>query len=305
MAAIGCAGPGNSSESMELVLNAPGLENVQPVTREIKEDSNQIISLYIWNAGGTQWPQVTLYFLRIKDLIRQRITYVRKATLPELVESHFPGEPTTLGASGSAENVLGQLRFQRFRREAAGDCIFIEQGVSRFSDSVDVRGPWPPLGDMVVRGWYCAQSIEPSPSPAFRGFITGIGIRGWALPYGVSEDTPTTAAPAFAPGTFDGEWEGMMTCESCANCPGPLAKPITITIDDSRFELVTDLSYQGAGVVDGSGRMSVRWLPAQYDWGTQSRKTFWFQGDFDGEKFELSGIRGPRSCRITLHQING
>ncbi len=105
-------------------------------------------------------------------------------------------------------------------------------------------------------------------------------------------------------GRFDGRWEGSMRCGNCPNCTGPLEKHVNINIESSRFELVPDASYMGVGVIDDDGNVEVKWQPATYDWGYQSRKFFLFFGSYEGGSLVLFGERGPRSCDITLSRVS-
>ena len=54
--------------------------------------------------------------------------------------------------------------------------------MSRFADQVELLGGGDPLGDMIVRGWYCALPSEPNKHALFREFIASIGIYGYAVP---------------------------------------------------------------------------------------------------------------------------
>ncbi len=179
---LGCATSGTSTNSYKLVLNAPGLETVQPKVVVIQEEYNKIVERSTWNANDTTWPQANLVFWRIKDMFRNRRVYVYQSSLPEQVRNFLPGEWITLSAGGKSENVLGDLDYQRFRWKFDIECIFIRQGVSRFSDQVEVSIHGVPIGDMVIQGWYCVGPAEPNQDTAFQGFINGIGIQGWALP---------------------------------------------------------------------------------------------------------------------------
>jgi hypothetical protein len=114
-----------------------------------------------------------------------------------------------------------------------------------------------------------------------------------------------SVAPGSAADRFDGNWAGLMRCGGCENCAGTLERHVRINIEKSRFEIVPDLTYIGEGAVDGRGDMRIRWAPAEiahfpYDWGPQSRRTFSFDGAYDGETFRLAGERGPRACTIEL-----
>ena len=177
-----CATPGTSTDSYDLVLNAPGLETVQPEVVVIHDDYSQTVEQSTWKASHATWPQAALLFWRIKDTFRNQQVYVYEDSLPELIRIFLPDVVITLGAVGRTKNVLGDLDFQRFRRDQFGDCIFIEQGISRFSDQDEIIGSGEPLGDMVIQGWYCVGPAEQNQDAAFQGFINGIGIQGWALP---------------------------------------------------------------------------------------------------------------------------
>ena len=182
MGTSACATPGASTDSYKLVLNAPGLENVQPKVDVIHEDYSQIIVRSAWNTSDSIWPQADLKFWRIKDNFRNLQIYVYESSLPDLVRSYLPGEWTAMGTDGKSKNVLGDVDYQRFRWKFDSECVFIRQGIDRFSDQTEVRGTGEPLGDMVIRGWYCVGPAEPNQDAAFRGFIQGIGIQGFALP---------------------------------------------------------------------------------------------------------------------------
>ena len=165
-----------------MVLDAPGLETVQPEVVVIHDDYSQTIKRSTWKASHATWPQADLFFARIKDTFRNQQVYAYEGSLSEQIRIFLPDVVITLGAVGRTKNVLGDLDFQRFRRDQFGDCIFIEQGISRFSDQLGVIGSEEPLGDMVIRGWYCVSPTEANQDAAFQEFINGIGIQGWALP---------------------------------------------------------------------------------------------------------------------------
>ncbi len=184
-----CAVPSTPTDSYELVLDAPGLKSARPQVVVLRDEYSQIVERSTWNASHATWPQAELIFWRIKDSFRHKQTYIHESSLPEFIGIFLPGENITLGSVGTAENELGDLEWQRFTRSQFAECIFIEQGISRFSDQVDVIGSGEPLGDMVIRGWYCVGSTEPNQDTVFQGFIAGIGIRGWALPGGIATAT--------------------------------------------------------------------------------------------------------------------
>ena len=177
-----CAAPGASTNSYKLVLNAPGLENVESKIDVVRDDYSQIVVRSTWSRSDSAWPHADLKLWRIKDNFRNLKIYVYQYSLPELISFYLPGERIALGMDGNSENVLGSLDYQRFRRNSDAECIFIRQGVSRFSDQINVRGSGKALGDMVIRGWYCVGRTEANQDAAFQGFVQGLGIQGFALP---------------------------------------------------------------------------------------------------------------------------
>ena len=95
-------------------------------------------------------------------------------------------------------------------------------------------------------------------------------------------------------GGFDGRWEGMMSCGSCANCLGPLEKHVNITIKNSKFDIKPlNSSYKGVGVVNDEGKINI-----------ESRKYFQFDGKYTRDSFVLQGVSGLRSCTITLSRVS-
>lgn len=197
-ALLACTTPGTPTESYELVLNAPGLETVQPQVVVTHDGDYSQVERSTWKARQATWPQADLVFWRIKDTFRNKQVYVYEDSLPEFIEVFLPSETITLGDGGSTKNVLGKLAFQRFSRGQFAECIFIEQGISRFSDQLGVIGSGDPLGDMVIRGWYCVGPSEPNQEAAFQGFIAGINIAGWSLPArGITDSSPFPYAVKF------------------------------------------------------------------------------------------------------------
>ena len=121
------------------------------------------------------------------------------------------------------------------------------------------------------------------------------------------KQSPKAAPPAYKKvrlSAFDGEWKGVMRCRSCDGCLGPLKKSVTIKVVNGKFDLVPDTTYMGEGTIDNHGNMRIRWKPEGYAWGTQSRRTFSFNGKYKENSFELRGERGPRSCSITFSRVN-
>ena len=96
---------------------------------------------------------------------------------------------------------------------------------------------------------------------------------------------------------FDGEWEGLMRCESCEECPGPTKpgpwqKNVNIVIKDARFDWVPEQPFMAKGAIDDQGNVRIR---PKY---TTSK--FSFDGTYDGESFKFRGYRGLRICTIGL-----
>ncbi len=112
-----------------------------------------------------------------------------------------------------------------------------------------------------------------------------------------------TAPKVVLTSAFDGEWEGIMRCESCEGCIGPIKKHVNIKIENGNFGIVPDTTYKGEGTIDEYGNMGIRWKPETYAWGAQSRRIFSFDGKYKGDSFELRGQRGPRTCKITLSRV--
>jgi hypothetical protein len=113
------------------------------------------------------------------------------------------------------------------------------------------------------------------------------------------------AAPAYAAGFFDGEWQGVMICGSCPTCVGPIEKEVEVTIKDGVFDFVPDLSYTGRGVVDERGHMTIRWS-YEMVYGSKAKVTprnFWFDGSYRDDRFDLKGEREERKCTVTLSRV--
>lgn len=176
----GCAGPGVAGDDYELVANPPGLKFMTPTITK-KEFDRAFYERYQWTYRPGGWPAADLTFQRLKDIYRGSRQFIRSKTLPERIEAYFPTRDITLGTKGTTKNVLGELEYQHFGVDEIAVCIMIEQGMSRFSDQVTMRHGADPLGDMIVRGWYCAKASEPRIQPRFREFIDSIGIHGYAV----------------------------------------------------------------------------------------------------------------------------
>lgn len=110
--------------------------------------------------------------------------------------------------------------------------------------------------------------------------------------------------PSAGPGKFDGNWGGTMACSTCPNCPGPLQKPVTITVANSEFDFAPDSSYMGIGEIDLQGNIKIRWTPNEAFMGTVTAKDFWFEGNTADDVIKLHGVRGPRECTVNLSRVN-
>lgn len=177
----GCAGPGVSGDDYELVANPPGLESLTPTVVK-KELDQAFLEHYQWITQPANMPSAVLEFIRLKDIYRGQMSYAQGESLPDLIDAYFSEFDTELGKEGTTSNVLGELSYQEFILQSVAACIFIEQGIDRFADQVEFVGVGVPLGDMVIRGWYCALITEPDREALFREFIARIGIKGYAVP---------------------------------------------------------------------------------------------------------------------------
>ena len=110
--------------------------------------------------------------------------------------------------------------------------------------------------------------------------------------------------PSARPGKFDGNWGGAMACGTCSGCPGPLQKPVTITVANNEFDFAPDTSYLGVGNIDSQGNVEIRWTPVETYMGTTQSRNLWFEGKITGDEIELHGERGPRECTVTLSRVN-
>lgn len=181
IAASGCASPGVAGDDYELVADPPGLKFTTPTITE-KEFDRTFYERYQWTFRPGGWPAADLTFQRIKDIYRGSRQFIRTKTLAERIDDSFPVRDITLGTKGTRTNTLGPLDYQHFGVDEVAVCVMIEQGISRFSDQVTMRHGNEPLGDMIVRGWYCAKSSDPDKQAHFRQFINSIGIKGYAIP---------------------------------------------------------------------------------------------------------------------------
>lgn len=178
---MGCAGSGVTADDYTLVANPPGLKYSSPTTSK-QEGDKEFIERYQWTFRPGGWPAADLTFIRMKEVYRGNYSYVRSKSLPDQIDGHFSTRTIRYGHKGIARNVLGELGYRQFSVDTVADCVFIEQGISRYSDQFDLRSGAEPLGDMVIRGWYCAKSSEPYQDTLFRKFIASIGIYGFAVP---------------------------------------------------------------------------------------------------------------------------
>jgi len=344
--------------SGELILRAPGLPDTPSSLNRATEDWN-IYEVGGWEAPGADWPQAMLFLIRMKDIAPSTKQFVKTVPVAELVGGWLPGESLQMGQSGRAENELGELDIQRFRRAGNVDCVGVEQGISTFSDAIDFTSGAALLGDKIIRGWYCVPDGTLNPEQVLAAFVNGIGLKGFADPdrdgqipfqlgsaelsqpsepnargsaFGAKSDedicagvryghpdyvaeakrrgwprdqcrsvgpVDPPAAPPVSRTRADGAWKGRMSCGGCSNCPGPLGKNVSITIESGRFEFIPDTSYMGKGEIDADDTVSVWWE----GYGTTRRKVFRFEGRLLDDKIELEGYRGPRSCRISLRRI--
>jgi hypothetical protein len=179
--ASGCASSGRTADHYELIADPPGLKYVS-ISSSKNELDKEFVESYTWTFSPGGWPAANLMFVRMKDVYRGRYSYVRELSLAEHVDRYFPARKITYGSKGSTKNAVGDLDFLEFGVDTVAACVLIEQGISRFSDQVDLRMGGDPLGDMFIRGWYCAKSSEPNQDALFWKFINSIGIKGYAVP---------------------------------------------------------------------------------------------------------------------------
>lgn len=177
-----CAGTGVVGDDYALIASPTGgLEHVSPTITK-RETDREFIERYQWTYRPGGWPAADLVFLKIKDIHRNRLSYVRSSTMPERIEASFPSRDITLGRTGTTSNVLGEVQTQRFRADTVADCIYMQQGISRFADQIEFDSGAEAIGDMLVRGWYCARVGSPDRDRLFREFIASVGIFGYAVP---------------------------------------------------------------------------------------------------------------------------
>ena len=177
----GCAGSSRTADSYELIVNPPGLQHVA-VSSSKEELDKEFVEYYTWTFSPGGWPAANLVFVRMKDTYRGSYSYVRNQSLYEHVETYFSARKIRYGSTGSTSNAVGDLDYLHFSVDTVADCVLIEQGISRFSDQVDLRMGGDPLGDMFIRGYYCARSSDADQEALFRRFIDSIGIKGYAVP---------------------------------------------------------------------------------------------------------------------------
>jgi len=167
--------------SGELILRAPGLPDTPSSLNRATEDWN-IYEVGGWEAPGADWPQAMLFLIRMKDIAPSTKHFVKTVPVAEMVRGWLPGESLQMGQSGRAENELGELDIQRFRRAGNVDCVGVEQGISTFSDAIDFTSGAALLGDKIIRGWYCVPSGTRNVDQVLDAFVRGIGLQGFADP---------------------------------------------------------------------------------------------------------------------------
>ncbi len=112
--------------------------------------------------------------------------------------------------------------------------------------------------------------------------------------------TPATTSIKSEPNTyFDGPWHGTMMCGTCENCLGPLTREVQIDIQEGSFEIIMDGTYHGEGTVDKKNNMEFHYTTG-VNWRLRFRPTFEFAGKLVGKIFQLEGIRGSRTCNLSL-----
>ena len=135
---MGCAGSGVTADDYTLVANPPGLKHSSPTTSK-QEGDKEFIERYQWTFRPGGWPAADLTFMRMKDVYRGNYSYIRSNSLPDHIDRHFSTRTIRYGHKGIARNVLGELEYRQFSVDTVADCVFIEQGISRFSDQIDLR----------------------------------------------------------------------------------------------------------------------------------------------------------------------
>jgi len=169
-------------EQSELILRAPGLTYSVP-TRRISAQGWVITETGRWRGEGSRWPQAALRLKRLDSIIRQNRVFLHATPLPEQISNWFQGENFVLGAAGFVTNLLGELEYQRFTRFGNIDCVFIVQGISTYSDQIELvhqADTRKPLGDIVITGWYCVHAFGRDMGDVFASFFDGIGLKGFA-----------------------------------------------------------------------------------------------------------------------------
>ncbi len=287
----------------ELVLMVPGLEADASKFKRKTAGYRQFAEIGYW-AGRGGLPQAELVLNHLDPGGRWFFASGRTLPLDEQLRTFYSKAKLQLGATGSAQNVLGELEYQRFILNNELYCVFIRQFLGPTSEYGLIGGDMgKPLGTMLVQGRFCTGRADDLNESTMTEFFAGVGIRSWEVPKIDMAKQPSNITPpasTTAPSTgADGEWKGRMTCENCPGCPGPLEKNVSISIDSGQFELIPDTSYMGRGQVSADGTVRVWW----HDQGARNLQTFRFEGRFFDDKIELDGERGPRTCRISLQRL--
>ena len=169
------------SDSGDLILKAPGLPE-RPYLRKRAEEGWNIYENAQWETGNTSYPKADLFLVRMKKTAPSTQHFVKSAGLDEQVKRWFSTELLTLGRSYTIENLLGEIELQFFTRGFGAPCVAVEQGISTFPDSIDFDSGAKLLGNIIIRGWYCAPAESPGAEDSLLSFARGIGLKGFADP---------------------------------------------------------------------------------------------------------------------------
>lgn len=184
------------SKNADLVLVAPGLE--APVANfQRASEGLQTFQFGRWRPTGAAYPEARLILIRISSAAPPGMTFRREPPLEERARQWLKSDRIEAGKGDTYRNVLGELEYQRFTRNGSTECVFMRQYGDTYSDQRSYFSDGSMgHGNIMIRGYYCVQPDEPLSQSTLRGFLSGIGLKGHALP--ASYRSPQVAAPAAA-----------------------------------------------------------------------------------------------------------
>lgn len=175
-----------AEKDAQLVLRLPDFNDSTPEFKLLK-GNRSVYEIGSWVATGNVRAMASLTYIRFTQPNLYTYTEDSVLPLPEKVRNTFERDDQAriqLGNAGRSSNHIGELEYQEFSYESKFQCVFMRQffGGGQHVDLV-VGSVNEPLGDRLLRGWYCeAARGSPLSGHTRAQFFDGVGIRDWSMP---------------------------------------------------------------------------------------------------------------------------